>query len=126
MKLEIEVNLKEAWNYDNEGNLRFNGNFSYEDLKKIYKMENQKMKLILEVEEPILDEVERKYLSGVIRPFRDRVKYISKCGGGLYQDEFIQIGIKNEGTISLPFFKTGTMYKKLEQNEEYKLDDLGL
>ena len=84
----------------------------------------QKVKLTLEVEKPILDDEETKYLSGVIRPFRNKIGYIMKvntqCG------EFIRILFKNNECIIFPYFKKGTMYKGMELNKEYSLEDLGL
>ena len=79
---------------------------------------------------PILDDVEKEYLSAVIKPFRNRVKYITKFRG-VFDNEFIEIGhvMDNEAElyyIELPLFKKGTMYKGMEIKKEYTLDDLGL
>lgn len=74
-------------------------------------------------EEPILDDKEKKYLSSVIRPFRDRVQYIVKRGSSA--KEYIVIEIKNEN-IYLPYFKKDTMYKNMELDKEYTLEELGL
>ncbi len=74
-------------------------------------------------QEPILDEEERKYLSAVIRPFRDKVLYIkkSRCADG----EYIFIELKVE-IINLPLFEKDTMYKGMEVNKDYTLKELGL
>ena len=82
------------------------------------------------IKKPILDETEREYLSAVIKPFRNRVKYITKFRG-VFDNEFIEIGhvMDNEAElyyIELPLFKKGTMYKGMEIKKEYTLDDLGL
>lgn len=76
-------------------------------------------------EKPILDEAERKYLSDVIRPFRDRVERISKCtNSGMYQ---IAIYFKDKGLLSLPLFSKETnMYKGMETFKSYSLKELGL
>ena len=76
------------------------------------------------VEKEILDDVEKEYLSAVIKPFKDRVKYISKwdCPIG----EFIEIGISNDRAIPFPNFKKNTMYKGMEVNKNYTLKELGL
>ena len=78
----------------------------------------------------ILDEKEKEYLSAVIKPFRDRVIYIRKYR--FNQDEYIGMYIKyyaetdeNE-MITLPVFKEGTMYKGMETNRRYTLEELGL
>lgn len=76
-----------------------------------------------ECKEQILDKVERKYLSSVIGPFRDKVLYIQKASIGT---DNIRIGIKNDNTINLPCFKKDTMYKKMKAWEKYTLEELGI
>ena len=71
----------------------------------------------------ILDEKEKRYLEGVIRPFKDKVKYIEKIGNSL--EEYIWIEIKGDD-IKLPFFKANTMYKSMELEKRYTLKELGL
>lgn len=71
----------------------------------------------------ILDEEEKRYLEGVIRPFRDKVEYIQKIGNSL--EEYIWIEIKGDD-IKLPFFKANTMYKSMELEKRYTLKELGL
>lgn len=71
----------------------------------------------------ILDEVERKYLSSVIGPFREKVLYIQKASIGT---DNIRIGIKNDNTINLPCFQKDTMYKGMKAWEKYTLEDLGI
>lgn len=83
-----------------------------------------------EIKKPILDEKEKEYLSGIIKPFRNRVKYITKFRG-VFDNEFIEIGhvMDNEAElyyIELPLFKKGTMYKGMEVGKEYSLEDLEL
>lgn len=81
----------------------------------------------------ILDEEEKKYLSAVIKPFRDRVIYICKLEGGECS-QFISIKAKkydydeenrNE-YIDLPYFREDTMYVNMEVGKEYTLEELGL
>lgn len=76
-----------------------------------------------ERKEQILDKVERKYLSSVIGPFRDKVLYIQKASIGT---DNIRIGIKNDNTINLPCFQKDTMYKGMKAWEKYTLEDLGI
>lgn len=79
----------------------------------------------------VLDEVEKKYLKSIIRPFKDRVEYIEKKSiGTLY---FIAISIKSIAidcsieTIYLPYFEPKSkMYEGMELNKEYTLKELGL
>lgn len=81
-------------------------------------------KLVWKREEQILDEVEKKYLGDVVRPFRDRVRNIVKIDGvvGIY----ISIRIKGEASIDLPYLKNKNMYKGMEVDKEYTLKELGL
>lgn len=74
------------------------------------------------LEKEILDEKEKEYLSAVIKPFRDRVKFIAKR---IMFDDYICIGLNDEA-ISLPYFKKGTMYKGMELYKKYTLKELGL
>ena len=77
-----------------------------------------------EYEEPVLDEVERKYLSDVIKPFGHRVSYIVKRmnGSGYY----IAIILNNFDVMNLPYFTRNTMYKGMKVGRQYKLKELGL
>ncbi len=79
------------------------------------------------IKKPILDDVEKRYLSNVIKPFRNIIEYIAK-----YNDdrEYISITYKdlNGGTFSMAFpsYDDGTMYKGMELDKKYTLEDLGL
>lgn len=80
--------------------------------------------------EPILDEAEKKYLSGVIKPFRDDVKGIIKIES-IYRlpddgAEYIKICMRSDEEINLPYFRKGTMYKGMELGRKYTLEELGL
>ena len=82
----------------------------------------------------ILTDSERKYLSAVIKPFRDRVKYIYKTN--VIDDCSQLISIRMERydfeenlrceCIDLPYFKKDTMYKNMVVNIKYTLEELGL
>lgn len=85
----------------------------------------------IEIEAPdILNEKEKKYLKAVIRPFRNRVVSVKKveCSNNSY---FINIKIISElspsrkENIFLPYFQN-EMYKGMELNKEYTLEELGL
>ena len=74
----------------------------------------------------ILDDVEKRYLSAVIRPFRKRVDSIIKISDPLsYDKEYIFIKL-DEDSFSLPYFKIGTMYQGMELEKVYTLEELGL
>ena len=86
-----------------------------------------------EYKEPVLDEEEKEYLSAVIKPFRDRVIYIKKIDvylGCNKYDEYIlgELGNKDDvvDTFALPYFPKGSMYKGMETNKKYTLEELGL
>lgn len=74
----------------------------------------------------ILDEEEKKYLVGIIRPFRDIIISISKATY-FENEEYIHFETKNQiNNFSLPNFKKDTMYKGMELSKEYTLEELGL
>ena len=86
-----------------------------------------------EYKEDILDEEEKKYLSAVIKPFRDRVEYIKKIDmylGCNKNCEYIFGGLGNEDDVVdaflLPYFPKGSMYKGMETDKKYTLEELGL
>ena len=77
----------------------------------------------------ILDDAEKRYLSSIIRPFKDQVIAIAKRSANY--GEFIDIVIDEGdigdcGNIYLPYFKPGSMYKGMKVGREYTLDQLGL
>ena len=81
--------------------------------------------LLSEYKEPILDEVEKRYLRGVIRPFRNMVAFIKKtCNCVGFQ--WIEIAVKGNKTIVLPGFRNDEMYKGMKLEKEYTLEELGL
>ena len=100
-----------------------------DDVIKYFKNYNHhNVKMTLEVEEPILDEVEKRYLIGVIRPFRDRIEFIKKSR--IYGQEYINIvynsEFKDDTNFCLPLFEPSTMYKGMKLGKEYTLEELGL
>ena len=84
---------------------------------------------IIKLPKQILNEKEKEYLSNVIKPFRDRVNYIIKTENSL--GEYITIhsrlytGWRSDVTL-LPEFEKGAMYKGMEINKRYNLEELGL
>lgn len=76
-----------------------------------------------EYKEQILDDVEKRYLRGVIRPFKNKVKSILKLS---IANEWIVIQMDDDYEINLPKFKKGTMYQGMEGNRRYTLEELGL
>ena len=73
----------------------------------------------------ILDKVEKEYLSSVIKSFKEKVTGIAirefsadKC--------YLYIDIIGDDGFGLPKFKQGTMYKNMQINRKYTLEELGL
>lgn len=79
---------------------------------------------VFERKEEILDEVEKEYLRGVIRPFRKDIEKIRKNPSS--EGEYLIIIFKDDDTMSFKNFKKGTMYKNMKIHEEYTLEELGL
>lgn len=85
-----------------------------------------------EYKEEVLDEKEKKYLSAVIKPFRDRITYIAKVEEDIHWFYWIMIrvdiGFLNDyyDFCLPPFEETSSMYKKMEVGKEYTLKELGL
>ena len=128
--------------YENSETYRYNedleGIKDNSDFGKIIKIEEPKYETVYEAKTEILDEAEKRYLRKVIKPFRDNVKYIEKV---FYTDNGKQSKIKicsempykcegNTFFITnytyLPPFFTDKMYKGMELEKEYTLEELGL
>lgn len=77
-----------------------------------------------EYKQKLLDRVEKKYLSEVIRPFRKEVTTIKKIEASAGR-EYISILLKDDG-MCLPCFKKDTMYKGMEPEKRYTPEELGL
>lgn len=77
-------------------------------------------------EQEVLDDVEREYLSAVIKPFRKKVMYISKQKNFNTRMEYLRIVLFDEDCMYLPHFEENTMYKGMELCKCYKPEELGL
>lgn len=86
----------------------------------------------LYVNEDILSDKEKEYLSAVIKPFRDKVKgickYVDPYSNTLEEcEERIVISFENIcNDMALPNFMQGTMYTGMKAGKEYTLKELGL
>lgn len=81
-----------------------------------------------EVKFPVLDIRERTYLERVIMPFKDQIKYITKVDATDKSDcSRLVICYKDfvRDTSLFPFEKD-TMYKGMELNRNYTLEELNL
>lgn len=76
----------------------------------------------------ILDDVERRYLSTVIRPFRNRVEYIVKSSSWCNRDHCcIKVGFHDlSDDMKFPLLREDDMYKGMELDRNYSLEELGL
>lgn len=74
----------------------------------------------------ILDDVERRYLSAVVKPFRCKIKGIEKQRNWSNSSERIYFHVKKGDMFYLLDFKLGTMYKGMKLNRKYTLEELGL
>lgn len=80
---------------------------------------------LIKIPKSILTQEEKEYLSYVIKPFRDRVGYVRKYAHIDNKHEWIEIVFTNT-FMCFPFFEKGTMYKGMEPNKEYTLEELEL
>lgn len=119
-----------------EGDLKtINGDYGYElqgyreDLTEKYNytgldiIKVERPFTVFERKEEILDEVEKRYLRNVIKPWRDKVDYIQKWrySTGI---EVIKIKTHRE-MMTFPDLESN-MYKGMEADRKYTLEELGL
>ncbi len=95
-------------------------------LGKIVKIEEPTYSTVYEYKPEILDEAEKRYLRGVIRPFRNNVEIIRRMYSRTKNKDYIQIRYKNDTPTNLPYFEKDTMYKGMELDKIYTLEELGL
>lgn len=83
-----------------------------------------------EYNEDILDKEEKQYLESILKPYKDRVDFVIKQGiGDYYERIVINVSVKNKSYknyIALPYFDKGTMYKGIEIDKKYTVNELGL
>ena len=77
----------------------------------------------------VLDPAEKRYLTNIIKPFRNKVIYIIKRDGDVGECITIHLNRytgKNRcaDVAILPEFEKGTMYKGMKVNREYTLEQL--
>ena len=98
----------------------------FNDDVSIVKVERPvKYETMFERKEEILDEVEKKYLADVVRPFRSKVRSVYKMASICSNKEFICIQLRDEN-FTLPYFEKGTMYKEMQTGKRYTLEKLGI
>ena len=120
-KVLVKTRESRFENYMDYTHIEYLKNLENNSHGKIIKIEEPEYKTVYEAKPEILDEVEKRYLRGVIRPFE--VRFIKKVD--LTNAEYIYIELKSDH-ISLPNFSTNTMYKGMEIDKKYTLEELGL
>ena len=74
---------------------------------------------------PILDDAEREYLKAVFKPFASRIKCVKKRRCSEMSEYINAIMTDPDGdNTCFPVFKAGTMYKGMDPNKAYTLDEL--
>lgn len=81
---------------------------------------------IIKIPKSVLADEEKEYLSYVIKPFREDVLKISKFKSKVLNNKEV-IGFETpNGFMIFPPFEKDKMYKNMELNKGYTLDELGL
>lgn len=71
----------------------------------------------------LLTDSEKGYLSAVIKPFKKKILTVEKA---YFEEKEWLFFTMNRGDFTLPYFKTGTMYKGMKPGKKYTLEELGL
>ena len=79
-----------------------------------------------EYKEPILDDIEREYLSSVIKPFRKKISCIRKSKDPRKEKNYIKIEFCDGDRMFFPNLSNDAMYKGMELDRNYTLEELGL
>lgn len=109
----------------------YNSITEFEHIFKSIRWEDDKPTLIKDIYDPqILDDVERKYIKMVLRPFHDEVEYVEKLedyliDGRTCGKQYLFIKLY-DGTLTFPDFDAGKMYIGMELSKKYTLKELGI
>lgn len=79
-----------------------------------------------EYKDPILDYVEREYLSAVIKPFRKKISCIRKRKDPRKGKNYIKIEFCDGDSMFFPNLSNDEMYKGMKLDINYTLEELGL
>lgn len=75
------------------------------------------------IEKTILDDVEKRYLESVLRPFKDKVVFVKKSEN--VTGRYVYVCLKND-SFAFPYLKNNKMYKGMILHKQYTLEELGL
>ena len=95
-------------------------------LGKIIKIEEPEYKTVYESKVEILDEAEKRYLRNFITPFKNSIETIRRLYSPTKKKDYIQIRYRDDRPTNFPYFESNTMYKGMELNKNYTLEELGL
>lgn len=79
-----------------------------------------------EYKESILDDVEKEYLSAVIKPFRKKISCIRKSKDPRKRKNYIKIEFCDGDRMFFPNLANDAMYKGMKLDKNYTLEELGL
>ena len=79
-----------------------------------------------EYKESILDDVEKEYLSAVIKPFRKKISCIRKSKDPRKRKNYIKIEFCDGDRMFFPNLANDAMYKGIKLDKNYTLEELGL
>ena len=79
-----------------------------------------------EYKDQILDDVEREYLSAVIKPFRKKISCIRKSKDPRKGKNYIKIEFCDGDRMFFPNLANDAMYKGMKLDKNYTLEELGL
>ena len=82
--------------------------------------------LLEEAKEPVLDDVEKEYLSAVIKPFRKKISCIRKSKDPKKKKNYIRIEFCDGDCMFFPNLSNNAMYKGMKLDRNYTLEELGL
>ena len=81
----------------------------------------------VEILEDILDKKEKEFLENLVRPFKKEIISIVKTRVYHGECECIEINFNDEmDSFCLPYFSPNAMYKNMELDKEYTIEELGL
>ena len=95
-------------------------------LGKIIKIEEPEYKTVYESKPEILDETEKRYLRNFITPFKNSIETIRRLYSPTKKKDYIQIRYRDDRPTNFPYFESNTMYKGMELNKNYTLEEMGL
>ena len=79
-----------------------------------------------EYKNQIIDDVERKYLTAVIKPFRKKISYIRKSKDVSNGKKYIKIELCDGDTMYFPYLANDEMYKGMKLDRNYTLEEIWL